>query len=56
MSGWVELNEDLANDPEELLEWSRRAVEFVATLPPKAPTAKKKAPAKKAPAKKTKKA
>ena len=36
MTGWVELSEELANDPEELLEWSRRAVTFVATLPPKA--------------------
>ena len=31
MTGWVELSEELANDPEELLEWSRRAVTFVAT-------------------------
>jgi len=70
MSGWVELAEDLANDPEELLAWSRRAVEYVMSLPPKAPSAKKalakkaspkkapakKAPAKKAPAKKARKA
>jgi TfoX/Sxy family transcriptional regulator of competence genes len=40
MSGWVELSEELAHDPETLLEWARRAVEFVAKLPPK--TAKKK--------------
>jgi TfoX/Sxy family transcriptional regulator of competence genes len=36
MSSWLELSEELANDPEELLAWSRRAVSFVATLPPKA--------------------
>ena len=53
MSGWVELSEELANDPEELLDWSRRAVTFVATLPPKAakrtqPPAPKEATAKKA--------
>ncbi len=36
MSGWLELSEELANDPEELLAWSRRAVAFVATLPRKA--------------------
>lgn len=41
MSGWVELSEELANDPEELLEWSRRAVSFVSTLPPKLARAKK---------------
>jgi TfoX/Sxy family transcriptional regulator of competence genes len=35
MIGWLELSEELAHDPEELLAWSRRAVEFVATLPPK---------------------
>jgi hypothetical protein len=49
MSGWVELAEELANDPEELLAWSRRAVDFVLSLPPKQAKAKKKAPAKKAP-------
>lgn len=35
MSGWVELDEELANAPEELLEWCRRAVDYTATLPPK---------------------
>ena len=35
MTGWLELSEELAHDPEELLAWSERAVAFVATLPPK---------------------
>ena len=35
MTGWLELSEDLAHDPEELLAWSQRAVTFIATLPPK---------------------
>lgn len=35
MNGWLELTEELAHDPEELLEWSRRAVEYTASLPPK---------------------
>jgi hypothetical protein len=35
MTGWLELSEELANDPEELLAWSERAVAYVATLPPK---------------------
>lgn len=43
MSGWLELSEELAHDSEELLEWSRRAVEFVAALPPKPQRAAKKA-------------
>jgi topoisomerase IA-like protein len=57
MGAWLELSEELAHDPEALLEWSARAVDYVATLPPKAlkaeQTPAKKAPAKKAPAKKT---
>lgn len=36
MSGWLELSEELAHDPEELLAWSERAVAHTATLPPKA--------------------
>jgi TfoX/Sxy family transcriptional regulator of competence genes len=61
MGAWLELSEELANDPEELLAWSARAIDYVATLPPKAlkaqkPPAKKplakKASAKKASAKK----
>lgn len=36
MGGWLELSEEVAHDPEQLLEWSRRAVNFIATLPPKA--------------------
>ena len=35
MTGWLELSEELAHDPEELLAWSERAVSFIATLPPK---------------------
>jgi TfoX/Sxy family transcriptional regulator of competence genes len=35
MTGWLELSEELAHDPEELLAWAERAVAFVATLPPK---------------------
>lgn len=58
MTGWLELSEELAHDPEELLKWAERAVAHTATLPPKvrAPrtsgTATKKAVAKKAVAKK----
>ena len=62
MTGWLELSEELAHDPEELLAWCERAVAYVATLPPKLKKASKKklgakpiAPpreAKKAPAKK----
>lgn len=51
MGAWLELSEELAHDPEELLAWSIRAIDYVATLPPKALRTKK-APAKKAPAKK----
>jgi TfoX/Sxy family transcriptional regulator of competence genes len=51
MTGWLELSEELAHDPEELLAWAERAVAFVATLPPKAAKAAKKAVAKKAIAK-----
>lgn len=40
MSGWLELSEELAHDPEELLHWVRRAVDFVAALPPKMATKK----------------
>jgi TfoX/Sxy family transcriptional regulator of competence genes len=35
MTGWLELTEELAHDPETLLAWSERAVTHVATLPPK---------------------
>lgn len=35
MKGWLELSEELAHDPEQLLAWAERAVAFVATLPPK---------------------
>jgi TfoX/Sxy family transcriptional regulator of competence genes len=35
MTGWLELSEELSHDPEELLEWARRAVAYVSTLPPK---------------------
>lgn len=49
MTGWLELSEELAHDPEELLAWSERAVNYVATLPPKI----RKAAAKKAVPKKT---
>jgi TfoX/Sxy family transcriptional regulator of competence genes len=45
MTGWLELSEELAHDPEELLAWAERAVAFVATLPPKVAKASKKAPA-----------
>ena len=55
MSGWVELSGELAHDPEELLRWSPRAVEYVATLPPKAPKARPASPRRKAPPKKPKK-
>jgi TfoX/Sxy family transcriptional regulator of competence genes len=36
MTGWLELSEELAHDPEELLAWAERAVAHVSTLPPKA--------------------
>jgi TfoX/Sxy family transcriptional regulator of competence genes len=42
MSGWLELSEELAHDPEELLAWSSRAVDFAASLPPKVKQAGKK--------------
>ena len=41
MTGWLELSEELAHDPEELLAWCDRAVAFVATLPPKVKKASK---------------
>lgn len=42
MTGWLELSEELAHDPEELLTWAERAVAHVGTLPPKVrKTAKK---------------
>ena len=50
MTGWVELSEELAHDPEELLAWSSRALAFVAALPPKLPRGSKKAVAKSSPA------
>jgi hypothetical protein len=60
MTGWLELSEELAHDPEELLVWSQRAVTFIATLPPKVKKASKKAaksaPPKKAPARRAPKA
>ncbi|MGC4087497.1 MAG: TfoX/Sxy family protein [Polyangiaceae bacterium] len=46
MGAWLELSEELAHDPEELLEWSRRAVAHVAQLPPKAPKPRAKKSAK----------
>jgi TfoX/Sxy family transcriptional regulator of competence genes len=46
MTGWVELSEELAHDPEELLAWSTRAVAFVAALPSKLPRARKQVVAK----------
>jgi TfoX/Sxy family transcriptional regulator of competence genes len=52
MTGWVELSEELAHDPEELLAWSQRAVTFIATLPPKVKKVSKKTPVKRAPPKK----
>lgn len=42
MTGWLELSEELASDPEELLAWSERAVAYVATLPPKLKKASRK--------------
>jgi TfoX/Sxy family transcriptional regulator of competence genes len=42
MTGWLELSEELAHDPEELLAWSERAVTYVSTLPPKLKKASKK--------------
>jgi TfoX/Sxy family transcriptional regulator of competence genes len=41
MTGWLELSEELAHDPEELLAWSERAVTFIATLPAKVKKASK---------------
>jgi TfoX/Sxy family transcriptional regulator of competence genes len=41
MTGWLELSEELAHDPEQLLAWSERAVTFIATLPPKVKKASK---------------
>jgi TfoX/Sxy family transcriptional regulator of competence genes len=41
MGTWIELSEELAHDPEELLGWSARAVDYVASLPPKQLKAKK---------------
>jgi TfoX/Sxy family transcriptional regulator of competence genes len=41
MGTWIELSEELAHDPEELLGWSARAVDYVASLPPKQVKAKK---------------
>lgn len=41
MTGWVELSEELAHDPEELLGWSLRAVDFASKLPPKVRAGKK---------------
>ena len=35
MTGWMELSEELAHDPEQLLDWCQRAVEHVSKLPPK---------------------
>lgn len=54
MGAWLELSEELAHDPEALLAWSARAIDYVATLPPKAlkKATAKKGSAKKAPAKK----
>jgi TfoX/Sxy family transcriptional regulator of competence genes len=46
MSGWLELSEEVAHDPEELLAWAERAVAFVAALPPKLKKASKKASSK----------
>lgn len=47
MTGWLELSEELAHDPEELLAWAGGAVAHVATLPPKARKTAKKVVAKK---------
>jgi TfoX/Sxy family transcriptional regulator of competence genes len=52
MTGWVELSEELAHDPEELLAWAERAVAHVGTLPAKVRKAPK-AAAKKLPKKAT---
>ncbi|HKY39663.1 MAG TPA: TfoX/Sxy family protein [Polyangiaceae bacterium] len=56
MSGWLELSEQLAHDPEELLAWSSRAVDYAARLPPKLKKTSKKVagrkPTAKQPAKK----
>lgn len=41
MGTWIELSEELAHDPEELLAWSARAVDHVASLPPKPVKTKK---------------
>ena len=51
MTGWLELSEEVAHDPEELLAWAQRAVAHVATLPPKTRKPAK-APAKRATSKK----
>lgn len=48
MGGWLELSEELAHEPEELLAWSERAVRYAATLPPKV----RRAPSKKVTARK----
>jgi TfoX/Sxy family transcriptional regulator of competence genes len=42
MSGWVELSVELSHDPEELVAWAQRAIDYVSTLPPNA--AKRKRP------------
>lgn len=46
MTGWLELSEELAHDPEELLAWAERAVAYVATLPPKVAKGSRKSPVK----------
>lgn len=51
MTGWLELSEELAHDPEDLFTWSQRAVTFVAALPPKVKKPSKKAAAKPKPRK-----
>lgn len=43
MTGWLELSEELAHDPEQLLAWSERAVAFVASLPSELKKVSKKA-------------
>ncbi len=52
MSGWLELSEELAHDPEELLGWTARAVDYAASLPPKLKKPSKKVATKKSTAKK----
>jgi TfoX/Sxy family transcriptional regulator of competence genes len=54
MSGWVELSEELAHDPEELAAWAERAVAHVSTLPPKVKKPAKGAAKKATPKKKIK--